>query len=118
MTTIKVTCPECGDIDLTPLDLELSVAPSWATYSFTCCDCGNAVRKAADSEVVDLLSSAGVPTHMIPAEALEHHGGSALTYDDLLDFALALEDDEGILRNLGAAAAPTSAGRKRRRRRW
>lgn len=118
MTTIKVTCPECGDIDLQPADLDLSVAPTWATYTFQCCDCGEAISKPADAEIVDLLSSAGVRTMVIPAEALEHHRGPGISYDDVLDFALALQDDEGITRTLSTLAPPTDVGKRRRRLRW
>lgn len=96
MTTIKVTCPDCGDIDLRPSDLELNVAPTWATYRFACCECGETVRKPADTEIVDLLSSAGVPTTTIPAEALETRQGPVISYDDVLDFALALRDDAAV----------------------
>ena len=65
MTTIKASCPSCGEVELTP----------------------------ADDHVVSLLVSGGVPATVwdVPAEALEPHSGSALTYDDLLDFALHLE---------------------------
>ncbi len=123
MTTIKVTCPDCGDIDLEPADLELSVTPSWATYTFLCIDCGEAVSKPADAEVVDLLSSAGVRTVTIPAEALEPRSGAAINYDDVLDFALALRDDARIHRSLGhlggsGAPGESAAPRRKRRLRW
>jgi predicted RNA-binding Zn-ribbon protein involved in translation (DUF1610 family) len=117
VTTIKVTCPDCGDIDLQPADLELSVTPSWATYTFLCADCGEAVSKPADAEVVDLLSSAGVRTVTIPAEALERRAGAAINYDDVLDFALALRDDSRITRSLGSLGVP-AAPRRKRRLRW
>lgn len=119
MTTIKVTCPDCGDIDLQPADLELNVAPTWATYRFTCGECGENVRKPADTEIVDLLSSAGVPTTMIPAEALETRGGPAISYDDVLDFALALRDDSALDRHLSPHRPTVPSHRGRRRRlRW
>ena len=118
MTTIKVTCPDCGDIDLHPVDLELNVAPTWATYKFRCSECGETVRKSADTEIVDLLSNAGVPTSVIPAEALEARNGPAISYDDVLDFALALRD-EATFESLMADHRPTTGGpRKRKRLRW
>lgn len=119
MTTIKVTCPDCGDIDLQPRDLELSIAPAWATYSFLCCDCGIEVRKPADAEIVDLLSSAGVHSVHIPAEALELRLGPSITYDDVLDFALALRDDAYLDARLAPyRPAGASAPRRKRRLRW
>lgn len=96
MTTIKATCPVCGDVDLTPRDVRLTVADAagWATYTFTCTECHDQIEKPADEEVVALLSSAGVEIDRVPAEALEQHGGAAFTYDDVLDFALWLEKTE------------------------
>ena len=96
MTTIKATCPVCGDVDLTPNDVRLTVAEEagWATYTFTCTECNDAIEKPADEEVVALLSSAGVVIDRVPAEALEDHAGPALSYDDVLDFALWLGENE------------------------
>ena len=45
----------------------------------------------------------------MPAEALEEHDGPALNYDDVLDFALWLEQAD-----LLAAAAATHGSRPRR----
>lgn len=117
MTTIKVTCPDCGDIDLRPGDLELNVAPTWATYSFQCLDCGDSVCKPADAEIVDLLSSAGVRSVVIPAEVFEQRSGSAIGYDDLLDFGLALQDDVSIEQAL-MVMPRADASRRKKRLRW
>lgn len=98
MTTIKATCPVCGDVDLTPEDVLLTVAQSagWAVYSFNCTGCMDSVEKPADDEVVALLSSAGVQVDQVPAEALELHAGPSLSYDDVLDFALWLESHDNL----------------------
>lgn len=94
MTTIKATCPTCGDIDLKPRDIHVVVAPAagWATYQFTCPTCEDEVTKSADEEVVTLLRGAGVRVEKlhVPAEALESHGGPPLGQDDLIDFGLRL----------------------------
>jgi len=94
MTTIKASCPSCGEVELTPADVSLMVcshAPL-SYYAFTCPGCADEVRKPADDHVVSLLVSGGVPATVwdVPAEALEPRSGGALTYDDLLDFALQL----------------------------
>ncbi len=94
MTTIKASCPSCGEVELTPADVSLMVcshAPL-SYYAFTCPDCTEEVRKPADDHVVSLLVSGGVPATVwdVPAEALEPRTGPALTYDDLLDLALKL----------------------------
>lgn len=109
MTTIKATCPVCGDVDLTPADVEVTRAPEagWSTYSFGCPDCGMTVRKAADDDVVTLLTSAGVPVRRIavPAEALEPHDGPPIGYDDLIDFVLLLGITDTLVGILTAEAA-------------
>ena len=94
MTTIKASCPSCGEVELTPADVSLMVcshAPL-SYYAFACPSCSEEIRKPADDHVVSLLVSGGVPATVwdIPAEALEPRTGPALTYDDLLDLALQL----------------------------
>lgn len=95
MTTIKTSCPVCGDVELTPPQMRLVVCtrPEWSFYSFACTSCADEVRKPADPEVVGLLVSGGVLAErwIIPAEALEEHSGAPISYDDLLDFALGLD---------------------------
>lgn len=96
MTTIKATCPSCGDVDLTPADVTVTVARElgWSTYSFTCAGCADPVCKPADEETVRLLTGAGVRVERlaIPVEYLESRVLSRtnppLTEDDLLDFGL------------------------------
>lgn len=114
MTTIKATCPRCGEVDLTPEQVRLTVctnAPaSWPVplshYEFGCPGCRQQVRKPADAQVVSLLTGGGVPTTgwSLPEEATEAHHGPPLGYDDLLDFALRL----GRSDHLAAAAAATA----------
>ena len=96
MTTIKATCPTCGDVDLTPADVTVTVARElgWSTYSFTCAECTDSVCKPADEETVRLLTGAGVRVERmaIPLEYLESRvltrTNPPLTEDDLLDFGL------------------------------
>ena len=107
MTTIKASCPSCGEVELTPADVALMVcshAPL-SYYAFCCPTCSEEVRKPADDHVVSLLVSGGVPAQVweLPAEALELRAGPAITYDDLLDFALRLASDDLLA---AAAAAP------------
>lgn len=98
MTTIKASCPVCGDIELTPEQMRLVVCnrQEWSYYAFQCTTCADEVRKPADAEIVALLKSGGVavtPWH-IPAEALEEHTGPVISYDEILDFALWLESHD------------------------
>ena len=100
MTTIKASCPACGDVDLTPTDVRVVICSrsDWSFYAFACPSCCEEVRKHADEDVVALLVSGGVKADVweIPAEALEEHSGPPLTYDDLLDAALWLSDHDQI----------------------
>jgi endogenous inhibitor of DNA gyrase (YacG/DUF329 family) len=110
MTTIKASCPTCGEVELTPADVALMVcshAPM-SYYAFTCPTCADEVRKPADDHVVSLLVSGGVPAQVweLPAEALEPKTGAVLTYDDLLDFALELGNTDLLS---AAAAVPVRA---------
>lgn len=99
MTTIKATCPECGEVDLTADDILLRVSDGGAdlnTYGFTCPTCSAFIEKPADDRVVRLLLSGGVvpvPVH-VPAEVLEPKYGPRLTLDDLLDLHETLERDD------------------------
>lgn len=98
MTTIRATCPTCGEVELTPDDIELRVctyAPA-SYYQFTCPLCADAIQKPADDRVVQLLISGGVAASVwdLPSEAQDVHRGPAFTMDDLLDFHLLLEQPD------------------------
>jgi hypothetical protein len=100
VTTIKASCPACGEVELTSPDVTLMVCnqASLSYYTFGCPTCRDEVRKPADDHVVSLLMSGGVRAVVweVPSEVLETHTGPALSYDDLLDFALALGDTDFI----------------------
>src|SRR3990172_2363624 len=61
MTTIRTTCPRCGEVDMGPQAILLSVTQGGreGTYRFTCPTCYEAVEKRADRKIVALLVSAG-----------------------------------------------------------
>lgn len=119
MTTIKASCPGCGDVELTPAHVQLVVCTvkSWSYYAFTCPECQETVRKPAGSDIVALLISGGVTAEpwTVPAEALEAHDGPTLSYDDVLDFALWLGSADLVAAAAGArgphraVSAPESA---------
>lgn len=101
MTTIKASCPTCGDVNLTPDDVRLVVCTvsAWSFYAFECTSCAHEVRKAATEDVVRLLRSGGIVPEMwvVPAEALEEHTGAGIGWDDVLDFTLALGNDVDLV---------------------
>ena len=107
MTTIKASCPTCGEVELTPADVALMVcshAPL-SYYAFSCPGCHDEVRKPADDHVVSLLVSGGVAAQVweVPGEALEPKDGPQLSYDDLLDFALHLGSTDLLAAAAGAS---------------
>ncbi len=104
MTTIKATCPTCGEVGLTPQDIELRVDQddtSASFYAFDCPSCLGNVRKPADERVVRLLISGGVEVQPLsPAQARrrlrERFDGPRLTHDDLLDFHVLLQREDWL----------------------
>ena len=98
MTTIKATCPECGEVDLTADDILLRIgsAREKNTYGFSCPSCDRFVEKSADDRIVRLLLSGGVipVVVQVPAEILEPHWGPPINHDDLLEFHQLLESDD------------------------
>jgi hypothetical protein len=117
-TRIRAICPDCGEVELTPPQVELRLGRLGrrGLYRFTCPSCTLLVTKPADRRIVRLLSSVGVKAWLpgpgiglgswsgsgtradagttrpdLPAEALEPHQGPPLTWDDLLDFHFVLQ---------------------------
>lgn len=112
MTTIKASCPACGEVELTPAEVSLRVCSDapLSYYAFDCGGCQREVRKPADDHIVALLVSGGVPATVwdLPAEALEIKTGPPLTYDDLLDFALQLSTGDALASFAVASVGPHS----------
>lgn len=115
MTTIRTTCPRCGEVDMGPESILLSVGQGGreGTYRFTCPTCMDAVEKRADRKIVALLVSAGVDVAGRGVTAIEQlfdqeydelpedprgsvPKGPAFTIDDLIDFHFQLQDDSYV----------------------
>ncbi len=103
MTTIRATCPTCGEVGLTPDEIELRVDETDASasyYAFACPSCFDTVRKPADDRVVRLLISGGVevlamvPAGPPPRRLSERFDGPTISHDDLLDFHALLSSDD------------------------
>ena len=61
----KAACPDCrARFELSAGALRLAIGGSRRTtfYSFTCPECGSAVRKPAGERIVELLTGGGVRT--------------------------------------------------------
>lgn len=116
MTTIRTTCPRCGEVDMGPESILLSVKDegSEGTYCFVCPVCREEVEKQADRKIVALLVSAGVPVAGSPAAEAAPHAAISdaaaesasgtesdpppLTLDDLIQFHFMLQDDDALER--------------------
>jgi predicted RNA-binding Zn-ribbon protein involved in translation (DUF1610 family) len=98
MTTIRATCPTCGEVGLTPDDIDLRVDEQGddSFYAFDCPACAENIRKPADERVVQLLLSGGVELRTVedvPPALEPRFPYPALSYDDILDFHALLETD-------------------------
>jgi endogenous inhibitor of DNA gyrase (YacG/DUF329 family) len=121
MTTIRTTCPRCGEVDMGPESILLQVVRGGreGTYRFDCPTCMEPVEKRADRKIVALLVSAGVdvsgrrPTGTAelfddsePEMDEDPRGplppGPAFSIDDVIDFHYKLEDDRYIEQFLAA----------------
>ncbi len=105
MTTVRATCPDCGDVELTTRAMTVRICShdDSGAYRFRCPICEMAVLRAAEDHVVDLLAASGVEVVVwdLPAELDERpRDGGRLTHDDLLDFHDRLEDDESWVKEL------------------
>lgn len=114
MTTIKATCPTCGEVGLTPEEIELRVDRSGGSdsfYAFTCTSCLCVVRKPANDRVVRLLLSGGVVAHDLePSRVREpRFTGPRISHDDLLDFHALLQTDDWFDGVLGASRRENAA---------
>jgi predicted RNA-binding Zn-ribbon protein involved in translation (DUF1610 family) len=113
MTTIRTTCPRCGEVDMGPESILLSVRSNGreGSYRFTCPECEDAVEKRADRKIVALLVSAGVDIDRGDDLSSRHPelfddertapierapDGPAFTIDDVIEFHYLLEDDTYI----------------------
>lgn len=105
MTTIHATCKEClRDVkDLRTTAVMMTVYDSDPTgeqgyYSFFCPLCTEESKTPLSSDLINLLSSAGVRTNVVhvPEEFLEPKGGPVISPDDILDFCIKLYELEVI----------------------
>ncbi len=105
MATIRATCADCGDVEITSDEVVVRVCVDNGngSYTFRCPGCGMAVAKAAEPRIVELLIASGVRLHRwrLPAELDEQRLGDPIDHDDLLDFHRLLGDDGRLTTELG-----------------
>ena len=110
MATIRASCPDCGDVELTTREGSGRLcAPGHRAASISRGPwCPMAVTKGAEPRIVDLLVSSGVDLEVwkLPAELFEQRVGEPLTHDDLLEFHELLEGDDWFT-ELASGIEPT-----------
>ncbi len=110
MATIRASCSDCGDVELTTADVHVRICDdnNQGTYSFRCPHCRMTVVKPAEARTIDLLVASGVSftTWRLPAELYEPRVGEPISHDDLLDFHHLLQDES----KLNAALADFTSG--------
>jgi len=100
VATIRASCPDCGDVELTTADVHVRICDdnNAGTYSFRCPHCEMTVVKSAEPRTIDLLVASGVSftTWRLPAELSEPRVGEPINHDDLLDFHDLLSNDSAL----------------------
>ena len=106
MATIRASCPDCGDVELTTADVTVRVCldDDRGEYRFTCPVCSMVIVKPAEHRTIDLLVASGVhmDTWTLPAELFEKRTGRRISHDDVLDFHDLLDDETKIAEALAA----------------
>lgn len=88
---VKVPCPSCGEVWIPAEHVVLTVSDGGASYLFRC-KCGGRFYRACSRKIAVLLESVAVVDRIEP----EAHHGLPLTADEMLDFAIALNDADFI----------------------
>ncbi|HSH59880.1 MAG TPA: hypothetical protein VK988_09625 [Acidimicrobiales bacterium] len=90
MAKVRATCPDCGDIETSSMEVKARVCvdDNTGSYAFRCPVCSKATAKSAESRVIQLLVDVGSPLTMWrwPAELSEAHDGPSFTHDQLMSF--------------------------------
>jgi hypothetical protein len=110
VATVRASCPTCGDVKLTTREVQVQVGYSTASnsYSFLCPSCRLLVNKQATDLIMEILVRAGVRvvTWSRPAELDEIKLGPPITYDDLLCFHFALDEDRWLETEVARLTSP------------
>jgi hypothetical protein len=93
---VRASCPSCGPmlVDGEVLRCEAEPRkPSRGLCELACPSCSQPILFSTAQGVMEALFKAGARhgSGVVPFELLEPHAGPPLSWDDLLDFKLALE---------------------------
>ncbi len=89
MTTIRTTCQDCGDVELSTADiaLELTGAGDSGSYRFSCPTCRSTQVRPATRRVVSILLATGVSYEITLQPA-------PITEDEISGFIAMLNEDD------------------------
>ena len=94
MARVKVTCPECGDVEITSRAVTIVINEKFSQFSYRCPGCKIIQLQDTNEQTVQILVEVGVPVHQLspPREKLEGLPlDSALDDDALIDFHFGLK---------------------------
>jgi hypothetical protein len=92
---VKVSCRHCGLVVVRSSDVQITrTAEGTGLFMFRCPTCRREVWQAADAGTLLVLKSAGAQQleGVAPLEMTEHHQGSPITWDELLETHEAMRD--------------------------
>jgi len=100
---VRVVCPGCGPLVVPAAELccELEAEGENGICELRCPGCSATLVVRAQAAAVEVMrdGGAGHMTGSVPFELLEPHTGPPLSWDDLLDFKLALDGGGPFLSN-------------------
>lgn len=104
---VQARCPTCGEVttSATALACATSEADEAALCELLCPSCDRALLiPVAPVEVPTLLLLGARKVHSLPFELLEAHSGPAVSWDEVLDLHVELENQPFPHERLGRAA--------------
>ena len=105
MATIRATCADCGDVEITSDDVVVRVCVDngHGAYTFRCPGCAHGGGQGGRAPDRRAAIASGVRLHRwrLPAELEEQRAGAPIDHDDLLDFHRLLGDDGRLTTELG-----------------
>jgi hypothetical protein len=101
--TVRVVCPGCGPqvVPAAELRCEVEGDGDKGLCELCCPVCSATLVVRAQAAAVEMMrdGGAGHMTGSVPFELLEPHTGPPLSWDDLLDFKLALDGNPSLVSN-------------------
>ena len=102
---VRVVCPGCGPLVVPAAELRCEVEADGdnGLCELSCPVCSATLLVRAPAATVEVMrdGGAGHMTGSVPFELLEPHTGPPLSWDDLLDFKLALDAKDPFISNTG-----------------